>query len=376
MKVIKVGLKNTPYKIYIDYKLTKSIPKYIKHLKLGNFGLIITSNKVYSLYKKQITNIFKAKNYRVLRVPDGEIAKSKECFLKVIAEVTKADSLDKKLFIICLGGGTVGDLGGFLASIYKRGIPYIHIPTTLLSQIDSSIGGKTGIDLKIAKNILGAFYQPKAVFIDPGFLTTLPVPELKQGIAEAIKYGVIKNRDLFDFLKKNYAKALKLERTSIMHIICTCVKIKAKIVTDDEKETRGLRTILNFGHTFAHALEASLKYKKISHGEAVSLGMAYAGMLSLYLKKCSLRDYLRLIELLKLFSLPVRVEFDPQALYKSLAYDKKFTKGKIRMVLLERIGKVGVLDGLSPQIVRKTLRLFAGDKLTKKGKYGIVPSTI
>jgi len=359
VKTIIVKLKKNPYKIHIGYGLLKETPKHIKRLKLGNFGLVITSPKILSLHRKGINKAFGGKNYKIITVIDGEKAKSKKWLNKVIGEVVGADTLNRKVFIICLGGGTIGDLGGFVASVYKRGIPYIQIPTTLLGQIDSSIGGKTAIDLKEAKNILGAFYQPKAVFIDPGFLKTLSAREIKQGLAEAIKYGAIKDKEFFDFLKKNHKKILELDSTCTLKLISVCASIKAKIVAADEREKKGLRTILNFGHTLAHALESSLQYKRLSHGEAVSLGMLYAAYLSKVLKKCSEKEVNRIEEVVKLFSLPAKIKFNALTLYKSLSYDKKFTSGKIRMVILRKIGKVEVVDGISPQNIKKTLKSFA-----------------
>ena len=359
MKTISVKLKKDPYRIHIGYSLLREVPKYIKKLKLGNFGLVITSAKILSLHRQGIKRVFGGKNYKITTVIDGEKAKSKKWLNKVIGEVVRADTLNRKLFIICLGGGTVGDLGGFVASIYKRGIPYIQIPTTLLGQIDSSIGGKTAIDLKEAKNILGAFYQPKAVFIDPTFLKTLSAREMKQGLAEAIKYGAIKSKEFFNFLKQNHKKILKGNSTCILKLISVCASIKAKIVAADEREKRGLRTILNFGHTLAHGLESSLKYKRLSHGEAVSLGMLYATYLSKVLKKCSEREVNQMEEIIKLFSLPTKIKFNTLALYKSMTYDKKFTSGKIRMVILRKIGRVEVIEGISPQNIKKTLKIFA-----------------
>ncbi len=359
MKAIIVKLKKNPYKIHIGYSLLGEVPKHIKRLKLGNFGLVITSPKILSLHRKSINKAFGGKNYKITTVIDGEGAKSKKWLNKVIGEVVKIDTLNRKIFIICLGGGTIGDLGGFVASIYKRGIPYIQIPTTLLGQIDSSIGGKTAIDLKEAKNILGAFYQPKAVFIDPTFLKTLSAREMRQGLAEAIKYGAIKNKEFFNFLKQNHKKILKGNSTCILKLISTCASIKAKIVAADEQEKRGLRTILNFGHTLAHGLESSLQYKKLSHGEAVSLGMLYATYLSKVLKKCSEREVNQIEEIIKLFSLPTKIKFNALALYKSMTYDKKFTSGKIRMVILRKIGRVEVIEGISPQNIKKTLKIFA-----------------
>lgn len=358
MKTIKVKLKNNPYNIYIADNLTKRIPFIIKKLNPGNFGIIITSKKIYTLHKKLIDNTFDKEGYKIITVADGEKAKSKKWLFEVVEQFSKADKLKRKIFAVCLGGGTIGDLGGFAASIYKRGIPYIQIPTTLLAQIDSSIGGKTAIDLNIAKNILGSFYQPKAVFIDPVFLKTLPLRQIKEGLAEIIKYGVIKDKDFFFFLKEKSKKILNLDKTCILKIINTCAGIKGEIVSKDEREKKGLRTILNFGHTLAHALESSLKYKTLSHGEAVSIGMLYAARLSYILKKCNKKCVDEILQIIKLFSLPYRIRFDPLKLYKSLCYDKKFTSGKIRMVLVKRIGRVEVAEGINPNIIKKALKNF------------------
>jgi 3-dehydroquinate synthase len=258
-----------------------------------------------------------------------------------------------------MGGGSITDLGGFVASIYKRGIPCIHIPTTLLGQIDASIGGKTAINLKEAKNILGTFYQPKAVFIDPIFLKTLTKREIKEGMAEAIKYGIIRDRNFFYFLKEYFNEILSLKLSFILKLIFICAKIKANIVEEDEKEKKGIRTVLNFGHTFAHALESTYQYKRIFHGEAVSVGMVFASYLSYLMKKCSFKEVEEIKETIRLFSLPTKIFFDYLTLYKSINYDKKFISGKIRMVLLKKIGEVEVVEELPSQMLIKSLKRFA-----------------
>ncbi len=356
---ISLKLKNNSYKIHIGYGLLeKNIALKIKKLNLGNYGIVLTSPKIRSLYNKNIKLAFPSKNNHIVTVADGEKAKTKEWLFKVISALLKKDGLGKKVFIICLGGGTIGDLGGFVASIYKRGIPYIQIPTTLLSQIDSSVGGKTGIDLNEAKNILGTFYHPKAVFIDPSFLNTLTEKEIKQGLSEAIKYGIIEDYELFNFLKDNHQKIMDLDPSAILKVISVCIQIKTRIVEKDEKEKKGIRTILNFGHTFAHALESSLKYKIISHGEAVSLGMIYAARLSLSIGKCNRQNVQKISSIIKLFLLPSRINFNSSALYKSLCYDKKFTAGKIRMVVLKKIGKVEVVNEIKSQTIKKILAEF------------------
>jgi 3-dehydroquinate synthase len=360
MKIVKINLKNNSYNIYIKYNLFKGLFLYLKALNIGNFALIITSPNIYSKYRVSIKKAFGSIPYKIVEVAEGEQAKTEKYLFKVINELVKNDTWSRKLFIVCLGGGTIGDLGGFVASIYKRGIPYIQVPTTFLAQIDASIGGKTAIDLKEAKNILGTIYQPKAVFIDPLFLNTLGIKEIKQGVAEAIKYAAIKERSFFYFLKKNKDKIMKLEPESILKVISTCVSIKAKIVQKDEKEKKGIRTILNFGHTFAHALEVSRQYRNLSHGEAVSLGMLYAAQLSCSLGLCKSTCVKELHNIIKLFELPDRISFDYLTIYKTMGYDKKFISGKIRLVLLRKFGQVVVVNGISSEKILKSLQVFAG----------------
>jgi len=355
MGIIKVDLKENSYNIYTGFNIT-NLESYINKLNIGNFAFIITSKKIYSLYKNIIKNIYK--DYKVFKVIDKEEAKSKEWLFRTIKTLLKYDKYNKKIFIICFGGGTISDLGGFLASIYKRGIPYINIPTTFLAQIDASIGGKTAINLEEAKNILGTFYQPKAIFIDPIFLNTLPKEELKNGLAEAIKYGIIKNKELFYFLNDNYKKITDLDKDSILKILKESIKIKADIVSKDPNEKIGLRTILNFGHTFAHALESYFSYKDISHGRAVAIGMIYAGYLSFLLGKCKIKDLMEIKNILDIYSFKTKIDFDYIKLYKAFNYDKKFIKGNIRMVLLKRIGEVDVVEDIPKEKVIKALKNF------------------
>lgn len=359
MKTIKVKLKSNSYNIIIGFNLFKNILYYINRLSMGNFAVIVTSRSVYSCYKTLIQKSFNGIENKIIILPDAEIAKTKDCLFKIIDAILKADKLGRKIFLVCLGGGTVGDVGGFAASMYKRGMPYVQIPTTLLSQIDASIGGKTAIDLSQAKNILGSFYQPKAVFIDPTFLRTLAKKELKEGLAEAVKYGVIKDKSFFYFLKNDYQKVLSLQPSAILKVIETCVKIKAKIVEEDELEEKGIRTILNFGHTFAHAIEAASRYKKISHGAAVSIGMLYAAYLSCSLGVCNSHEVSEIKDILCKLTLSTKTEIDYLKIYKTMRYDKKFIRGTFRFVVLRKIGKVEVLENISKDLVFNTLRKFA-----------------
>ncbi|MFH1771219.1 MAG: 3-dehydroquinate synthase [Candidatus Omnitrophota bacterium] len=378
---LTVGLKHNSYKIHIGYGVLSRLQKIVKPLNLGNFAVIVTSDTVYGLYLNKIMQWFKfLDGYKIIRTCDGEKAKSKKWLFKIINEVLSVDCLKRRAFIVCLGGGTIGDMGGFAASIYKRGIPFIQVPTTLLAQIDASIGGKTAIDLPQAKNIIGTFYQPKTVLIDPHFLKTLDEKEIKEGFAEAIKYGAIMDEKFFYFLKKNIKHIARLEPRYINKLIYTCAKHKADIVSKDERERYGLRTILNYGHTLAHAIEAVTCYKKISHGEAVSVGMVYAAQLSRYLGKCSVSHVKEISSIIKDYGLPVSF-YDLKRIYSktfskkagqnknnllhfsalcnTMSYDKKFISGKIRMVILRKIGKVNVIDAIPVKSVQKTLKFFA-----------------
>ncbi len=355
MKKIEVKLKKNSYPIIIKRGLKNNILDYLKD-DLGNFGIVITSPTVYKIYRPLIESNFKKEKFKIIVTADGEKTKSKAWAFKIINQILKLNQKNKKLFIVCLGGGTIGDLGGFVSSIYKRGIPYVQIPTTLLGQVDSSIGGKTAINLPQAKNIVGTFYQPKAVLIDPTFLNTLAKKELKEGLAEAIKYGLIKDKKLFYFLKNNHKKIITLEPSSIDKVIHACAKIKAIVVAEDEQEKKGIRTILNFGHTFAHGLEAASRYQKISHGKAVGLGILYASYLSEHLKKTSPAVTQEIEKTLKSFDLPVKNKFNSQEVLGAITHDKKFVSGKIRMVLIEEVGRVIVSTEINQDDLKKTLK--------------------
>jgi len=357
MKVITVNTKN-PYKIYIDSGIGRCLSDYLAKLSLGNTALVVTCKSVHHFYSRQIVKSFGKIAVKFVVLPDGEAAKTTENLLKIIREALKIDGWGKKLFFAALGGGTIGDVAGFAAAIYKRGVPYVNIPTTFLAQIDSSIGGKTAVDLKEAKNILGAFHQPSAVFIDPDFLKTLSTREIAQGSAEAIKYGVIYDKQLFDFLEKNHRKIIAIDRKAILTVITACAGIKAGIVSRDPLEKKGLRTILNFGHTFGHALETSLEYHNLSHGEAIAIGMVYAANLSVIMGRCSRSDLLKLIDIIKKFSLPVTVDIGNTDFCNIMKYDKKFTAGKARMVLLKTIGKVEVCGDVPYNQLRQAFCIF------------------
>jgi len=261
------------------------------------------------------------------------------------------------------GGGVVGDLSGYAASSYLRGVPFANIGTTLLAQVDSSIGGKTGINLREGKNLVGAFYPPKAVFSDIGTLRTLPQREFRASLAEVVKYGMIRNPQLFRDLENRAPSILAKEKSILTKVVTACARIKTQVVSRDEKETRGERMILNYGHTFGHAFEQAVRYRSIMHGEAVSIGMVCAAQLAQKLKLLSGLDVLRQTDLLKRLGLPVSIgkyRLKVQVLCQAMMYDKKRKSGKLRFILPDRIGHVVVRDDIPMHLVRKVLAEVGG----------------
>lgn len=256
-----------------------------------------------------------------------------------------------------LGGGVVGDLGGFIASTYRRGVNYIQIPTTLLGLVDCGLGGKTAFNFREAKNLIGAFWQPKLVFMDIDVLKTLPVRELKCGLAETIKYGIIKDSNLFAYLENNIKKLLAYDRTSFEHIIPICVKIKAAITSADERDVKDIRIILNYGHTVGHAIESATKYKKYKHGEAIAIGMIIAAGIANKLKLLDNKSVSRIVNLIKDTGLPVKAIGCPQnAILSSMKHDKKFIAGVNRFVLPIKIGKARVVNNVSEKTIKLAIK--------------------
>lgn len=324
-------------KVIIKKGLILEIPKFIKKLKLGKNFAIITDSKVKKLYGgKLLWNLRKAGlTAELFSFPEGEKSKNLNT-VELLTEQMVEKSFDRSSVVIALGGGVVGDIAGLVSSIFMRGIPIIQIPTTLLSMIDSSIGGKTGVNLKSGKNLLGTFNQPKAVFIDPYLLKTLAHKHLKNGLAEAIKYGVIKSKPLFKFIEKNLAKILKLDYKILEKLIKDCVKIKVEIVKKDPNE-KNLRMILNYGHTFGHAIERLSNYTLL-HGFAISLGMVLANKIAVEKGLLSASDSNCIKNLLKKADLPVYTMHKPTL--KDVIHDKKTQEKLINFILPKRIGEV------------------------------------
>ena len=357
MKTLRVKLKEKSYDIIIAASILKNCGSILRKLKIGGSAFIITNSTIASKYARLLQGTLKKNNIDSLvnLVPDTEKSKSFQSAAKLIKKLSDFDQ-HKQVFIIALGGGVVGDLSGFVASIYKRGIPYIQIPTSLLAQVDSAIGGKTAIDLSKGKNLVGAFYQPRLVLSDVSLLKSLPKAQLCAGLAEVIKYGVIKDAKLFTFIEKNLPRIRKRELTTLESVVISCSRIKAEIVSKDEFEKQGLRTILNFGHTIGHALEAASGYQGYSHGQAVGLGMIVAAKISLCMGLSKVKTVNRIRALIKTAGLPVKIKNAKLARIITAHYsDKKFCGKKNRFVLVEKIGKVKVVENIPLEIIEKSL---------------------
>lgn len=360
MPTIHVDLKEHAYPIVIGHGNLKDIGPSLAAFGLGQKAVVITNPAIRGFHGAGLTAGLRKGGFSVefMEVPAGERSKSAKVAMRLIEQIAKGD-VKKEKFIVAFGGGVVGDLAGFVAAVYKRGIPYIQVPTTLLAQIDSAIGGKVAIDLPVGKNLVGAFYQPKIVYSDVKTLSTLDRRQIRNGLAEAIKYGVICEHPLFETIERNTAALLNLETSALTDMVADCSRIKAKVVMADEKETKGMRTILNFGHTVGHAIEAANQYRDYHHGEAVALGMRVACEISLRMKLLMKEEAERIGALLTAVGLPEKIRHvRSAAILDHMQHDKKFKAGKNRFVLAQRIGNVKVVEGVPSKIVQSSIQKF------------------
>ena len=323
--------------------------------------VVITDKTVASKTASITAPVFKQlpKGYLRIIVPSSERSKSMKVFQDIIHKISRKTKTHRPV-IVAVGGGVVGDLAGFVAATYRRGVPLIHIPMTLLAQVDSSIGGKVGVDLPEAKNLIGAFYQPKAVLMDPDFLTTLPKRQIRNGLGEVIKYAIIRNRELFGILEDNIKGIMSLESALLEKIIYECVSIKARIVEADELDNKDIRIALNFGHTLGHAIEAASGYsRRYNHGESIAIGMILAGEIALQLDMLKERDLDRIKDLIRKAGLPDRIRrVSTREILNSHEYDKKFVTGSNRFVLPKKIGSVEIIEDIPGLLIKTVLRKY------------------
>ena len=294
--------------------------------------------------------------YEVLEMHDGEPAKRLHT-IEQLAESLVDAKADRKSMLVAFGGGVVGDSAGFLAAVFMRGIPVVQIPTTVVAQVDASIGGKTGVNLRGGKNLVGSFHQPSAVLVDPDLLATLDDREFRSGLFESLKCGVIRDRDLFDFIERNPKKILARDSRTLQRVIGDSIRVKADVVSADEKES-GLRRILNFGHTIGHALEAATDYSHFLHGEAVAWGMIAAADIARDAGACTAETAEKIIAATQLYGPLPKILCDAQSILSRLGADKKTIAGAVHFVLPQTIGKVKISSDVPPGIVRNAVEMI------------------
>ncbi len=339
---VDVDLGERAYTVHIGAQLLTGVELILPQLDLPRVA-IVTNTTVAPLYLQRLAQVLRAHGVEVMSVTlnDGERYKD-WVTLNQIYDALLEHRCDRKTTLIALGGGVVGDLAGFAAATYMRGIPFIQVPTTLLAQVDSSIGGKTGINHPLGKNMIGAFYQPRLVLADTEVLKSLPDREFSAGMAEVIKHGLVRDSVFFSWLEKNMENLLAGDPQALAHAVRRCCEIKAAVVTEDERE-HGVRALLNFGHTFGHAFESGLGYGIWLHGEAVAAGMVMAADLSHRLGYIARSDVERIVALLKRARLPVAPpDIAPDRLLELMRADKKAEGGKLRFILLDSIGEASV----------------------------------
>ena len=356
MNKILVELGKNAYPVFIGEGILENLGEMLNLYNLSGQVVVISDLNVHKHYGEALTKSlnFSKKSSHLIFIHGGERSKSFRTIEKILTQMLEL-GCDRNSVVLAFGGGVVGDIAGFVASVYKRGIPYLQVPTTLLAQVDSSLGGKTGVNHPLGKNMIGTFYQPKMVWTDLTVLQTLPKREIVCGLGEIIKYGVIKDAELFKLVEDRLHEIVALDLELLQEIVLRCCQIKAGIVAEDEKET-GPRMVLNFGHTIGHALEAEMGYKKISHGEAVLLGMLVESRMALNLNILDIGDFQRIERLISRFELSGKLNrVEVGRLLKFIKADKKSSSGHTKIVLPRKIGEVEIVDEVSEDLIRSSL---------------------
>ncbi|MGH8529359.1 MAG: 3-dehydroquinate synthase [Nevskiales bacterium] len=356
MQALTVSLKERSYPIYIGQGLLDRAELLSPHLGRST-SLVVTNETVAPLYLEKVQRLLPG-GYESVILPDGEAHKTLDT-ANIVYDALMRNRFGRDCCLLALGGGVIGDITGFVAATYQRGVDFIQIPTTLLAQVDSSVGGKTGVNHPLGKNMIGAFHQPRVVISDTDTLKTLPERELKAGLAEVIKYGLLGDAEFFTWLEANIEKLLHKDPAALAHAIARSCEHKARIVAADERES-GERALLNLGHSFAHAIETATGYKVLLHGEAVGTGICLAADLSCRLGWLAAAERDRAINSIRRAGLPAAVPsgLTPQILLKHMSQDKKVLAGKLRLVLLKGIGKALVTADFDPHKLQETLEAF------------------
>lgn len=355
MRQVQVDLGERSYAIFIGQNLISNDKVWSSYLKDKHI-LIVSNTKVAPLYLDLVTEkLNKVGLVNSVILPDGEAFKTLEQLEKIITAALD-NNYSRDCVMVALGGGVIGDMTGFAAACYQRGVDFIQIPTTLLAQVDSSVGGKTAVNHILGKNMIGAFYQPKLVVIDTNYLTTLPSQEFSAGMAEVIKYGIIWDADFFTWLEQNAHNLTQLDTTALAYAVKRCCEIKAEVVKQDEHE-HGVRALLNLGHTFGHAIEAEVGYGKWLHGEAVAAGTVLACKTAIEIGLMDKSVINRVIAIFEAFNLPIEApsSMDYESFIKHMRRDKKVLAGKIRFILPTEIGKASIHTGIEESVLKKVI---------------------
>lgn len=356
---IPVNLPQNPYQIAIAPDSLSQLGQYLSNLKLGKKVLLISNPEIFNYYGEVAYNSLEAAGFEIGShlIPAGEVYKTLDSISKIY-DAALEQRLERASTLVALGGGVIGDMVGFAAATWLRGVNFVQVPTSLLAMVDASIGGKTGVNHPKGKNLIGAFYQPRLVLIDPQVLQTLPAREFRAGMAEVIKYGIVWDADLFSQLEatERLDELGALEEELLLAILSRCCQAKVDVVTKDEREA-GVRAILNYGHTIGHAIESLTGYGTLNHGEAVAIGMAAAGKIATRLHLWSATETERQDCLIAKANLPNKIPANLKAgdIIEALQADKKVKAGKIRFVLPEQIGKVKITDQVPTEIIRDVL---------------------
>ncbi len=357
MQTISVPLQKRSYPIWIEDGLLTKLPELLKPMNQGQKWVVFSQGEIISLYGNSLCEGLKSAGFHIELVvlPDGEKAKSLSTLEGIFSQLIGM-GCDRFSTFLALGGGVVGDTVGFIAATFMRGVDYIQIPTTLLAMVDSSIGGKTGVNLPSGKNLVGAIWQPKAVVIDPKLLESLPEREISSAMGEVIKYGAILDNDLFSLISDNLDNLLNLSNPELLtEVIGRCAKLKADIVAEDEREG-DKRRILNFGHTIGHALETHFGFDILRHGEAVAYGMLAAGRISIEEGRIKKENFELLQGIIGKLPMPKLPEFDTEEILLIMQRDKKVKDGKINFVLLEEIGKTVIVDEIGDMLILQSIK--------------------
>ena len=357
MKNVRVMLGPRSYDICIGHNIINNLKDYLTNLSLGKKVALITNPIIKRLYGDGIYNQLTAAGLKptIVELPAGERYKTLKSVNKIYDLLIK-ERFERNSAVIALGGGVIGDIAGFVAATYLRGVPYIQVPTSLVAQVDSSVGGKTGVNHHLGKNLIGAFYQPVLVWIDVEVLKTLPRRELIAGMAEVIKYGVIMNEGFFCFIEDNYKKVLALDQETLIKMVERSCEIKAGVVSADEHE-KGLRAILNFGHTIGHAIETITDYKRYKHGEAISIGMVFAAKMASRMGICDKEVYKRIDRVCRLIGLDTTLpDMEFKDMWEILQRDKKVVNEMVRFVVPLRLGEVKIIDDVDRDILQDTVQ--------------------